>query len=76
MIVGLVKPDGGTIIMDKIEITKTPICFTLDAGPNIHLLYPKAYRKDVLDFIDNELIKTFPSIKFIHDQVGNGPKKI
>ena len=25
MIVGLVKPDGGTIIMDKIEITKTPI---------------------------------------------------
>ena len=64
------------LIKNYRENSKNPLCFTLDAGPNIHLLYPKAYRKDVLDFIDNELIKTFPSIKFIHDQVGNGPKKI
>ncbi len=23
--------------------TKLPVCFTLDAGPNVHLLYPKVY---------------------------------
>lgn len=64
------------LIKNYRENSKTPLCFTLDAGPNIHFLYPKAFRKDVLDFIDDEIIKIFPSIKFIHDQVGNGPKKI
>ena len=56
--------------------SKSTVCFTLDAGPNIHLLYPKDSKRDILDFIENELIKIYPNLKFIHDQVGNGPKKI
>ncbi|PIY08998.1 MAG: diphosphomevalonate decarboxylase [Flexibacter sp. CG_4_10_14_3_um_filter_32_15] len=32
-----------------------PICFTLDAGANVHVLYPKKYEKECLSFIENEL---------------------
>ncbi len=64
------------IIKNYRHSTKTPICFTLDAGPNIHLLYPKDFRNKVLDFLENELNKSVSGLKFIHDQVGNGPKKI
>lgn len=36
--------------------TKTPACFTLDAGPNVHLLYPETYDKQVKAFIKDTLL--------------------
>ena len=36
--------------------TKIPACFTLDAGPNVHLLYPEAYDKEVKKFIKDSLL--------------------
>jgi diphosphomevalonate decarboxylase len=29
----------------KFRDTKTPVCFTLDAGANVHVLYPKTIAK-------------------------------
>ena len=44
--------------------TKIPVCFTLDAGANVHLLYPENTTQKVLDFINPDtqfLIKTYSS---------------
>ena len=56
--------------------SKTPICFTLDAGANIHLLYPKEYSSKALNFIKKELLIFCHEEKLIMDHVGDGPKKI
>ena len=52
------------------------MCFTLDAGANVHLLYPEGSRIKVIDFIENELLKFCKSNKYIDDSVGMGPSKI
>ena len=75
----LIKPETLYVInkiIDFREITKTPICFTLDAGPNLHLLYPENFSSKVLDFINSELINYCKNRKFILDKVGEGAKKI
>lgn len=51
-----------------------PVCFTLDAGPNLHILYPEKYQEAVEDFINNKLKDTYK--KVIFDQEGNGPSKL
>ena len=56
--------------------TRRPLCFTLDAGANIHLLYPQQERIPVLDFIKNELLSYCQQEQYIEDQVGNGTQKI
>ena len=37
--------------------TKVPACFTLDAGPNVHLLYPDAFDAQVKQFIKENLLQ-------------------
>ncbi|MGM0634708.1 MAG: diphosphomevalonate/mevalonate 3,5-bisphosphate decarboxylase family protein [Bacteroidota bacterium] len=63
-------------ILNKIwayrDETKIPLCFTLDAGANVHLLYPNQYQKEVRSFIDERLKQHCENGQFIHDQVGNG----
>jgi diphosphomevalonate decarboxylase len=59
-------------IWDYRKTTKIPVCFTLDAGANVHLLYPKAHQEDVLIFIDKELKSFCENQQVIHDQVGDG----
>lgn len=56
--------------------TKLPVYFTLDAGPNIHLLYPIAYMSQVHAWIDIELKPLCENGVYIHDRVGDGPKRI
>ena len=75
----LINPETLNVInkiIDYRESTKIPICFTLDAGPNIHLLYPESFSSEVLDFINSELINYCKEGKFILDKVGRGAKKI
>ncbi len=73
----LMKP-GTLIAIEKImnfrRETKIPICFTLDAGPNVHLLYPKTDKNKIDSFINNELQGSVK--KIIFDEMGNGPQKI
>jgi len=52
------------------------LCFTLDAGANVHLLYPKSEKDEVLKFIKGELSCYCQNGKFIEDQIGNGAKKV
>ncbi|MBT8204940.1 MAG: diphosphomevalonate decarboxylase [Eudoraea sp.] len=52
--------------------TQVPLCFTLDAGANVHVLYPNTYREKVLQFIKNELVAYCENGQYICDQVGTG----
>ncbi|MBL4559700.1 MAG: diphosphomevalonate decarboxylase [Labilibaculum sp.] len=53
-----------------------PIGFTLDAGPNIHLMYPKSEKEKVVPFIDSDLSPFLENGKYIIDEKGEGPQKI
>ena len=50
--------------------------FSLDAGPNIHLLYPGNFEKEVHGFIDEKLMKYCDDKRIIFDRVGQGPKRL
>jgi len=52
------------------------LCFTLDAGPNVHVLYPEIDKTGVKEFIEHELKPLCESGKVIEDKMGNGPKRI
>ncbi|MDX6746410.1 diphosphomevalonate decarboxylase [Polaribacter sp. PL03] len=55
---------------------KSNICFTLDAGANVHVLYPENEKDSVNNFIENELANYCQNKQFIYDSVGFGAKKI
>ena len=50
--------------------TNTPICFTLDAGANIHLLYPEAEKSKVHPFIEEKLRPLCQDGDVLFDHVG------
>jgi diphosphomevalonate decarboxylase len=54
--------------------TNSKICFTLDAGANVHVLYPEKEREAVNVFIKNELSKHCQNGQFILDNTGIGAK--
>jgi len=58
------------------EMTQIPVCFTIDAGPNIHLLYFKENEPDVKAFIERELLVFCENRTWIDDGIGNGPEKL
>lgn len=60
-------------IWDFRKETKLPLYFTLDAGPNLHLIYPEAQNNKITTFISHELTPLAENI--IHDKTGIGPKK-
>ncbi len=75
----LMKPNTLELIDRIRSYRKThnvPLGFTLDAGPNIHLLFPKLEKKRVLPFIESELVPLLENGKYILDEAGSGPKKI
>ncbi|MBC8046783.1 MAG: diphosphomevalonate decarboxylase [Fimbriimonadaceae bacterium] len=75
----LMKPNTLAVIEKirqfRIE-TKIPVCFTLDAGPNVHVIYPYFEKKKVRNFIQSELLQYCVKKKVIYDVMGNGPKQI
>ena len=52
--------------------TKIPVCFTLDAGANVHVLYPNKEKENVLQFIETELVGFCQNGHYICDQIGIG----
>jgi diphosphomevalonate decarboxylase len=56
--------------------TNIPVCFTLDAGPNVHLLYPASHAPVILDWIKTTLSQFCSDGRYILDSVGSGPEKI
>jgi diphosphomevalonate decarboxylase len=73
----LMKP-GTLAAIEKLinfrKDTKIPVCFTLDAGPNLHVLYPASDKHIVNDFLKNDLRDCVKEIIF--DKLGKGPEKI
>ena len=56
--------------------TKIPVCFTLDAGANVHVLYPKNVCEKVLQFIQDELVGYCQNGHYICDEIGFGAQLI
>jgi diphosphomevalonate decarboxylase len=75
----LIKPETLTLI-EKIRHYRgqsgQQLYFTLDAGPNLHLLYPKDSYLAVKTWIEQELAQYLESGEWIDDQVGSGPFRI
>ena len=74
----LMKPNTLSIIHKIWEFRATQnsnICFTLDAGANVHVLYPFSEKEKVNRFIENELAQYCQKKQYILDAVGLGAKK-
>jgi diphosphomevalonate decarboxylase len=48
-----------------------PVYFTLDAGPNLHVIYPESCSAKIHTFIHHELTPFTQQV--IHDRIGTGP---
>jgi len=71
----LMKPNTLAIIQKIWQYrnqTNIPICFTLDAGANVHVLYPENVRDAVLQFITAELVGYCQNGQYICDEIGFG----
>ncbi|WP_165748233.1 diphosphomevalonate/mevalonate 3,5-bisphosphate decarboxylase family protein [Cellulophaga sp. Z1A5H] len=75
----LMKPNTLEII-NKIwefrEKSNSNVCFTLDAGANVHVLYPENEKDVVFQFIKDELIGYCENQQYICDRIGFGAKQL
>ena len=75
----LMKPNTLEII-NKIwkfrNETQIQVCFSLDAGANVHVLYPKNDTEKVMQFIVNELVAHCQNGQYICDEIGFGSLQI
>ena len=54
----------------------TPIYFTLDAGPNVHVIYPDQAKVEARKFIEENLLRHCERGQHIFDHMGKGPTKM
>jgi len=54
--------------------TDLDLFFTIDAGPNVHLIYFEDQRELVLPFVQNTLAKFCEDGRWIDDRMGSGPQ--
>lgn len=75
----LIHPNTLTII-EKVrqfrEETKHPVYFSLDAGPNLHLLYPESIIHDVRFLVETELTPLCEDGYYLPDWAGEGPEQL
>ena len=50
--------------------------FTLDAGANVHLIYPHENMEEIRHFIENELLGYCENEQYLCDFVGKGPENL
>ncbi|MDB4173417.1 diphosphomevalonate decarboxylase [Bacteroidia bacterium] len=75
----LMKPETLQVleaIWAKREKDGVKWCFTLDAGANVHFLYPQADKAAAQAFIEEELAQYCENGAYIHDEVGAGAEKV
>lgn len=72
--------NGSIEIIRKIrefrKVTGVFISFTLDAGPNVHVIYHDQDHEIIEDFLKNELAQFAENENIIYDIIGSGPQKI
>jgi diphosphomevalonate decarboxylase len=56
--------------------TNSNVCFTLDAGANVHILFPEKEAEAVNNFIVSELLQFCQNNHYICDRVGLGAKQL
>lgn len=56
--------------------TGSNICFTLDAGANVHVLFPEAEADKVYEFIKTQLVGYCQNGHYICDAVGKGAQQL
>ncbi|MEO7175490.1 MAG: diphosphomevalonate decarboxylase [Saprospiraceae bacterium] len=75
----LILPNTLTIL-EKVKQyradTGHPLYFTLDAGPNVHLLYPDSIFIEVTQFVEDQLLPHCADGQYIQDEVGEGPEEV
>lgn len=75
----ILKPGSHAIIKEIIafrEETGIPVCYNYDINPNIHLLYPDAYKKDVESFVKKNLVQHCEDGLVIFDKIGAESSRI
>ena len=77
---GFILMQPGTIsIINKLrefrEKNGVDVCFTLDAGPNVHVIYPDKSESAVKHYIKEELLVNCDRGKWIDDSIGRGPEQ-
>ncbi len=58
----------------KFQTKENHLTYTMDAGPNVHILYDESFAD--IQNLKNELRSKVEHIKFIDDEVGEGPVRI
>ena len=75
----LMKPNTLEIINKIREFRKISghhLCFTLDAGANVHVLYPASESDEVYEFIKSDLVAYCQNGHYICDRIGFGAKQL
>ena len=75
----LFKPNTIAVIQEIWNFrkeTNTHLYFTLDAGANVHLLFPKKDKQLIDSFVKERIVAYCKNEEYICDQVGEGPKQI
>lgn len=58
------------------ESQSVPLMFTLDAGANVHLLFPKLYKEQIVNFIQSDLLPLCKNGLYLCSDIGKGPEKL
>ncbi len=64
------------LLRDYRRESKHPVYFSLDAGPNLHVLYPEEVIHEVRPFIESELVPFCEEGLWLPDWIGEGPVQI
>ncbi|CAH1000994.1 hypothetical protein LEM8419_01988 [Neolewinella maritima] len=75
----LIEPDTLHVI-NRLRQFRTetghPVYFTLDAGPNVHLLYPDTVGEPTKRFIRDHLLPYCEDRMYLADRIGSGPEQL
>jgi len=72
----LIQPQTVKIIKELQDFRQQsglPVCFTLDAGPNVHLIYPHTCREKVQELLSMWQNDSSFSFEVLPDVMGKGP---
>ena len=64
------------LIREYREESGHPVYFSLDAGPNVHLLYPEEIIHEVRLFVEEQLVPLCEEQFWLQDWAGDGPIQI
>jgi diphosphomevalonate decarboxylase len=73
----LLEPNSLEVIKQVKEfrrITGHPLFFTIDAGPNIHLIYPLSIESEVKKFLESMSSEVYETV--LYDRIGNGIERL